>query len=186
MICRTLTLKRNNRIINREPSKALFSYLNKGVDAFISDPLWVYFLCLKIIRGGIIVNKFEFIYRTAAALFGGIIGYLFGGWSTLISILVTFIIIDYISGILAAGYLGKLSSSVGFKGIAKKVMIIIVVAAAHLADQAMGTEHIARDAVIFFYLANELLSILENAGKTGLPVPDQITRLVEILKGGKK
>ncbi|MCQ2009273.1 holin family protein [Sporolactobacillus sp. STSJ-5] len=132
------------------------------------------------------MNSLEFIYRSAAVLLGAAVGYLFGGWSMLISILVAFIVIDYVSGVVAAAYLGKLSSSVGFHGIAKKVMIIIVVAAAHLADQALGTEHIARDAVIFFYLANELLSIIENAGKTGLPVPDQITKLVEILKGGKK
>lgn len=132
------------------------------------------------------MNKFEIVYRSAAAISGAVTGYLFGGLTTLISILMAFIVIDYVSGVLAAAYLGKLSSGVGFHGIAKKVMIIIVVAAAHLADQAMGTEHIARDAVIFFYLANELLSIIENAGKTGLPVPDQITKLVEILKGGKQ
>ncbi|BBN98739.1 holin family protein [Sporolactobacillus terrae] len=132
------------------------------------------------------MNTFEFVYRSAAILLGAVVGYLFGGWSALVSILLAFIVIDYVSGVLAAAYLGKLSSGVGFHGIAKKVMIIVVVAAAHLADQALGTEHIARDAVIFFYLANELLSIIENAGKTGLPVPDQVTKLVEILKGGKQ
>lgn len=139
-------------------------------------------------KGGVTVtvNTFEFVYRSAAILLGAVVGYLFGGWSMLISILFAFIVIDYLSGVVAAAYLGKLSSSVGFHGIAKKVMIIIIVAAAHLADQGLGTEHVARDAVIFFYLANELLSILENAGKTGLPVPEQITKMVEILKGGKK
>ncbi|SFG10910.1 phage holin family protein [Sporolactobacillus nakayamae] len=132
------------------------------------------------------MNSFEFLYRSAAILLGAAVGYLFGGWSMLVSILLAFIVIDYVSGVLAAAYLGKLSSSIGFHGIAKKAMIIVVVAAAHLADTAMGTEHIARDAVIFFYLANELLSILENAGKTGLPVPEQVTKMVDILKGGKK
>lgn len=132
------------------------------------------------------MNMFELVYRSAAILLGAAVGYLFGGWSMLVSILLAFIVIDYVSGVLAAAYLGKLSSSIGFQGIAKKTMIIVVVAAAHLADTAMGTEHIARDAVIFFYLANELLSILENAGKTGLPVPEQVTKMVDILKGGKK
>lgn len=131
------------------------------------------------------MNMFEFLYRSTAILLGATVGYLFGGWSMLVSILLAFIVIDYVSGVLAAAYLGKLSSSIGFHGIAKKAMIIVVVAAAHLADTAMGTEHIARDAVIFFYLANELLSILENAGKTGLPVPEQVTKMVDILKGGK-
>jgi toxin secretion/phage lysis holin len=129
------------------------------------------------------MERLDIIYKAAATTLGGISGYLFGGWSTLIQILVIFIVIDYVTGLIAAGYQGKLSSRIGFKGIAKKVMIFALVAVAHLIDRALGDNHLFRDATIYFYLANELLSILENAGKTGLPIPDQIKNAVQVLKG---
>lgn len=129
------------------------------------------------------MNKFEMAYRSAAAVIGAAVGYLFGGWSNLIGILIAFAVFDYVTGLLAAGYTGKLSSKIGFKGIFKKVMMFAIVSVAHLADQALGSEHIIRDAVIFFYLGNELLSIIENAGQTDLPIPDQVKNLVEVLRG---
>lgn len=129
------------------------------------------------------MNKCEFIYRAAAAFLGAVTGYLYGGWSPMIRILIAFVIIDYVTGMLAAAYGGNLSSKVGFRGIAKKVMLFFVVAVAHLCDQAVGVDQVLMTAVIYFYLANELLSILENAGRTGLPVPDQIKNMVSILKG---
>lgn len=129
------------------------------------------------------MNKWEVFYNTGAAATGAIVGYLFGGWSTLLQILLAFVAIDYISGMLASGVEGKLSSKVGFRGIAKKVMIFAIVAVGHLIDKAIGEGHIFRDAIIFFYLGNELLSILENAGRTGLPVPEKIKSAVDILKG---
>jgi toxin secretion/phage lysis holin len=101
----------------------------------------------------------------------------------LLQILVAFVIIDYVSGLLASATEGKLSSKIGFRGIAKKLMIFCLVAAGHLVDRAIGDGHIIGDTVIFFYLGNELLSILENAGRTGLPVPNQIKNAVQILKG---
>lgn len=122
------------------------------------------------------------VFKTAVALGGGAASYLFGGWSPLLGVLLTFIIIDYITGVVAAGIEGKLSSEVGLKGIAKKVFIFVIVAVAHLADQAAGT-NIIRDAAIFFYLANELLSIVENSGRIGLPIPPMIAQAVEILQG---
>jgi toxin secretion/phage lysis holin len=129
------------------------------------------------------MDKLDVIFKIGTTSLGAVAGYLFGGWSTLIQILVVFVVIDYLTGLLASGYEGKLSSKVGFKGIAKKVMIFALVAVAHMIDKAFGDNHITRDAVIFFYLGNELLSILENAGRTGLPVPDQIKNAVQILKG---
>lgn len=114
---------------------------------------------------------------------GAAASFLFGGWSSLLTILLAFVIIDYVTGVVAAGVEGKLNSNVGFKGIIKKVMIFVIVAVAHLIDTAIGQNHIFRDAVIFFYLANELLSILENAGRAGLPVPEVLKKAVEILKG---
>jgi toxin secretion/phage lysis holin len=130
------------------------------------------------------VEKFlDVIYKFGTPILGGAVSYLYGGWSTLIQILVVFVVIDYVTGLVAAGFEGKLSSKIGFKGIAKKIMIFALVAVAHLIDSALGENHLIRDATIFFYLGNELLSILENAGKTGLPIPDQIKNAVQVLKG---
>ena len=123
----------------------------------------------------------ESIFKSIVAIGGGAASCLFGGWSSLLEILLAFVIIDYITGFVAAGIEGKLASEVGLKGIAKKVFIFVMVAVAHLADQAAGTQ-IIRDAAIFFYLANELLSIIENSGRIGLPVPPIISHAVEILK----
>jgi toxin secretion/phage lysis holin len=127
--------------------------------------------------------NWEAFYKFGATSTGAVVGYLFGGWSALLQVLVVFVIIDYLSGLLASGVEGKLSSKIGFKGIAKKIMIFCLVAAGHLVDKAVGQGHLIGDSIIFFYLGNELLSILENAGRTGLPVPDQIKNAVDILKG---
>lgn len=126
----------------------------------------------------------EYVYKTVATALGGIIGYLWGGWNTLLGILLAFVIIDYITGFIAAGAEGKLSSEVGFKGIAKKILIFVLVAVGHLLDKALGGQNdMFRDATIFFFLANELLSIIENAGRAGVPIPQILQNAVEILKG---
>lgn len=118
------------------------------------------------------------------AALGGIIGYPWGGWNALLGILLAFVIIDYITGFIAAGAEGKLSSEVGFKGIAKKILIFVLVAAGYLLDKALGGQNdMFRDATIFFFLANELLSIIENAGRAGVPIPQILQNAVEILKG---
>jgi toxin secretion/phage lysis holin len=123
------------------------------------------------------------IFKTVVGFGGAAISFLFGGWSALLGILLAFVVIDYVTGILAAAVEGKLSSRVGLLGIPKKVFIFVMVAIAHLVDTALGDAHLLRDTTIFFYLANELLSILENAGRVGLPVPDPVQRAVEVLKG---
>lgn len=125
----------------------------------------------------------ENLFKTAVAVGGAAASYLFGGWSTLLGVLLTFVVIDYVSGVIAAGAEGKLKSKVGLIGIARKVFIFAMVAIAHLVDTALGDQHVLRDATIFFYLANELLSIIENAGRVGLPVPAPIQKAVEVLKG---
>ncbi|MDY7044437.1 phage holin family protein [Virgibacillus sp. M23] len=115
---------------------------------------------------------------------GGLASFLFGGWSLMLNILLGFVVIDYITGFIAAGVDGKLNSGIGWKGIAKKVAIFFIVAVAHMVDVALGGEmHMFRDAAIFFYLANELLSITENAGKIGVPVPNKLLNAVEVLRG---
>lgn len=125
----------------------------------------------------------ENFFKTLVAVGGAVASYLFGGWSSLLSILLTFVILDYITGVLAAGKEGKLSSEVGLWGIPKKVAIFAVVAVAHLVDTVIGDAHLLRDAAIFFYLANELLSITENLGRLGVPIPKAIQRAVEVLRG---
>ncbi|MGX2959389.1 phage holin family protein [Peribacillus sp. JNUCC 23] len=129
------------------------------------------------------MERLDVFFKVAATLAGGVTGYLFGG-DTLFQILLVFVAIDYMQGLLASAYEGKLSSKIGFRGIAKKVMIFAIVA--HLIDTAIGENHLIRDAAIYFYLANELLSILENASRTGLPVPSQIKNAVLVLKGKAK
>lgn len=123
------------------------------------------------------------IFQSFFAVVGTVLTYLFGGWSALLGILLAFVALDYITGVLAAGSKGKLSSAVGMRGIAKKIGIFVLVAIAHLVDRALGDGTLIRDAAIFFYLANELLSIIENAGALGVPIPDILLRAVEILKG---
>lgn len=128
------------------------------------------------------------IIKVAIAVGGASASYLYGGWSSLLSILLTFVVLDYLSGIAAAAKEGALKSDVGLWGIAKKVMIFGMVAVAHLVDTALGDVHLFRDVAIFFYLSNELLSLLENAGRLGAPVPPILKRAVEVLreKGGDK
>ena len=132
------------------------------------------------------MDKLSVLFKVVFTSIGGIFGYLFGEWAGLIHILLAFVILDYLTGLIAGGLGEKLSSKVGFKGIAKKVMILALVAVAHLVDQALGGSNMIRDAVIFFYLSNELLSIIENAGHTGLPIPEQMTNAIEVLKGKSK
>jgi toxin secretion/phage lysis holin len=125
----------------------------------------------------------EMVFKFITTGLGALVGYLFGGWSILLQILLAFVVIDYITGLLASGVEGKLSSKVGFKGAAKKIMIFCLVAVAHLADKVTGQGHMIQDAAAFFYLGNELLSIIENAGRTGLDIPEPLKNAVEMLKG---
>jgi len=129
------------------------------------------------------VKILENLYKSIVAVGGAAASYLFGGWSALLSVLLTFVVLDYVTGFLAAAKEGKLNSEVGLWGIAKKVAIFFVVAVAHLVDTALGDAHLFRDAAIFFYLANELLSITENTGRLGVPIPTAIQRAVEVLRG---
>jgi len=125
----------------------------------------------------------ENVVKTIVAVGGATASFLFGGWSALLNILVAFVVIDYVTGFIAAALEGKLNSEIGWKGIAKKVAIFFVVAVAHQVDMALGGQnHIFRDAAIFFYLANELLSFTENAGRIGIPIPEKLLNAVEVLK----
>ena len=125
----------------------------------------------------------ETTFKSVIAIGGATASLLFGGWSALLSILLAFVVIDYVTGFIAAALDGKLNSEVGWRGIAKKVAIFLVVAVAHQVDMALGGQnHIFRDAAIFFYLANELLSFTENAGRIGIPIPERLLNAIEVLK----
>ncbi|MDP4095485.1 phage holin family protein [Paenibacillus sp. P96] len=113
----------------------------------------------------------------------GVASYLFGGWSGILGTLLFLVAIDYLTGIWAAFILGQLKSKIGLIGIARKVFIFAMVAIGHLVDGVLGDSHLFRDTIAFFYIANELLSIVENGGKLGAPIPPVIRQAVEVLKG---
>lgn len=113
---------------------------------------------------------------------GGWLGYFLGGCDGLLYALITFVTIDYITGVMCAVIDRKLSSAVGFKGIFRKVLIFLLVGIANIIDvQVVGTGAVLRTAVIFFYISNEGVSLLENAGHLGLPIPEKIKTVLEQL-----
>ena len=117
----------------------------------------------------------KYYIDTFFSVIGASIAYFFGDMDGFIHALIAFVILDYITGILAAIVRHELSSNVGFNGIARKITIFIIVGVAHVVDrELLGGTALLRDAVLFFYLANEGLSILENAVEIGIPIPDII------------
>ena len=113
---------------------------------------------------------------------GGWLGYFLGGCDGLLYALIAFVVIDYITGVMCAIINRDLSTAVGFKGIFRKVMIFLLVGIANIIDvQVIGTGAVLRTAVIFFYISNEGVSLLENAGHLGLPIPEKIKTVLEQL-----
>ena len=113
---------------------------------------------------------------------GGWLGWFLGGCDGLLYALIAFVVIDYVTGVMAAVVDHKLSSEVGFKGIFKKVLIFLLVGIGHILDtHVIGSGSVLRTAVIFFYLSNEGVSLLENAGHLGLPIPDKLKLVLEQL-----
>lgn len=113
---------------------------------------------------------------------GGWLGYFLGGCDGLLYALVAFVVIDYITGVMCAINDKTLSSEVGFRGICRKVLIFLLVGIANILDeQVIGTGSVLRTAVIFFYISNEGVSLLENAAHLGLPVPEKIKTVLEQL-----
>ena len=120
--------------------------------------------------------------QVAIAAAGGWLGYFLGGWDGFLYALLAFVVIDYITGLMCAVLEKKLSSEVGFRGIFKKVLIFSLVAIGHIIDKSViGDGYVIRTAVIFFYLSNEGVSILENAAHIGLPVPQKLKDILEQL-----
>ena len=120
--------------------------------------------------------------QLAFAAIGGWLGWFLGGADGFLYALIAFVVIDYITGVMCAIVDHKLSSEVGFKGIFKKVLIFILVGVGNIIDvQVLGQAGVLRTAVIFFYLSNEGVSLLENAGHLGLPIPAKLKAVLEQL-----
>lgn len=124
----------------------------------------------------------EKVIETFVAGLGAILGFVFGGMDGMFFALLAVIIIDYITGCLVAVVQKKLSSEVGFKGITKKIIILALVGVAHILDShVIRSGSALRTATIFFYITNEGISILENAGRMGLPLPKKLRDVLEQL-----
>ena len=128
------------------------------------------------------MKEFWNFIQVIFATIGGWLGYFLGGCDGLIYALTAFVVVDYITGVMCAIADKKLSSSVGFKGICRKVLIFTLVGIAHIIDmQVIKAGSVLRTAVIFFYLSNEGVSLLENAAHLGLPIPNKLKEVLEQL-----
>ena len=126
--------------------------------------------------------RVEALWGTTTGAIGMVTTYLFGAWNSVLEALIYAMVIDYISGVLAA-YVNPdmaLDSHRGFQCICKKLMILLLVSLAHFLDNAMGQQLICV-AVTWFFLGNEGLSILENAGKAGIPIPARLKNTLKQL-----
>lgn len=123
-------------------------------------------------------NMVQFVFSAV----GGWLGWFLGGCDGLMYALIAFVIIDYITGVMCGVAEKKLSSGVGFKGICRKVLIFMLVGIANILDmEVIGTGSVLRTAIIFFYISNEGVSFLENAGHLGLPIPQKMKDVLEQL-----
>ena len=128
------------------------------------------------------MKEFWTTIQVVFAGIGGWLGWFLGGCDGLLYALLAFVVIDYITGIMCAVVDKKLSSEIGFKGIFKKVLIFALVGIGHILDSRVnGSGSVMRTAVIFFYLSNEGVSLLENAAYLGLPIPQKLKSVLEQL-----
>lgn len=111
------------------------------------------------------------------------LSWILGGWDMALKLLLIAIIVDYISGMISGYIKGELSSKVGLKGILKKVMYLMVVAVASIIDTTASSNGAIRELVIYYFISNECLSILENAAKAGLPVPNILSSKLKVMQG---
>ena len=136
------------------------------------------------------MKEFWNMVQLVFAAVGGWLGYFLGGCDGLLIALVVFVVVDYVTGVMCAVSDKELSSKVGFRGICRKVLIFFLVGVANILDvQVIGTGSVLRTAIIFFYLSNEGVSLVENAAHLGLPVPEKLKAVLEQLhdraeKGG--
>ena len=129
------------------------------------------------------MSKIQIIIDSIAGAIGAVLGFMYGEVGGLFWALIAFMALDYITGVIVAAINKRLSSEVGFKGLAKKFLILIFVAVGHIVDTyILGGTPAAMSAVMLFYLANEGISIIENAAALGLPVPRKLREIMEQIK----
>lgn len=129
------------------------------------------------------MSKIQIIIDSIAGAIGAVIGFMYGEVGGLFWALIAFMALDYITGVIVAVINKRLSSEVGFKGLAKKFLILVFVAVGHIADTyILGGTPAAMSAVMLFYIANEGISIIENAAALGLPVPKKLEDIMEQIK----
>lgn len=129
------------------------------------------------------MSKIQIIIDSIAGVVGAVLGFMYGEVTGLFWALIAFMATDYITGVVVAAINKQLSSEVGFRGLAKKLMILVFVSLGHIADMyVLGGTPVAMSAVMLFYIANEGLSIIENAGNLGLPVPKKLKDIMVQLK----
>ncbi len=121
-------------------------------------------------------------YDVFIGICGGVASYIWGDINGAFIALLVFIIMDYLTGVISAGVRHSLASNVGFIGILRKVIILVVVALGHFLDTVIQTDNTIKNMIILFYIANESLSILENVVNIGLPVPNFLIKLLETMK----
>ena len=130
---------------------------------------------------------------TSIGMVGAAVSTIFGGWSEALTTLLICMVIDYITGLVVAGVFhnspkstsGALESNAGLKGLFRKAAMLLFVLIGHRLDLAVGTTYI-RDAVCIAFIANEVLSMVENAGLMGVPIPEVITNAIDVLKNAEK
>lgn len=122
--------------------------------------------------------------RGVASMGMGIITYLYGSFDGLLTALCVAVVLDYVTGLIKAGITHTLSSEIGFKGILKKILILLIIALAHVIDNCVGSGDTWRNIAIVFYICNEGISILENAVACGLPVPDKLKEILQNMEHG--
>ena len=136
------------------------------------------------LKEGFVMKGFWNTVQMVFAAVGGWLGWFLGGCDGLLYALVAFVAVDYVTGVLCAVADRKLSSEVGFKGIAKKALIFLLVGMANVLDvQVIGSGCVLRTAVVFFYISNEGVSLVENAAHLGLPVPEKLKDVLAQLHG---
>jgi toxin secretion/phage lysis holin len=124
----------------------------------------------------------QLMLMTTSGAVGGIVAFLFGRWSELLTLFIFVIILDYLAGVAAAIISGQgLSSKVGMIGIVKKFGIVAIIVLGNLLDQVGGTDFIMMS-FLWFFIANELVSITENYGRMGLPLPENIQKMIQVLR----
>lgn len=144
-------------------------------------PLFYILLPIKIGKGWRMMSKESIKVNGGLAIIGTAIARMLGGWDMALQVLVAVVILDYVTGVLVAIFQKKLSSEIGYKGLLKKMMIFLMVYLSVLVDNAVGSD-LVRMLAIMFYIANEGISILENAGKLGVPYPEPLKNILLQLK----